>query len=146
MAPDSIEALEEEEDPRYITSDHADSTRRSFGASRRSSGKISLDAEYHQNFCPPFRSDENGKIECTIIPRQIRDAASRCGLKPLYVHTSFNGPKVDGVAKSLGVADLYLPGGEEETEEITSQYYVEGDGYDSAEDMSIDEEENSPSY
>ena len=92
--------------------------------------------DYYQKFCPPFRSDENGKIECTIIPRQIQDAASRCGLKPLYGYTSFTGPSsVDGVPTIL--LDYEVQG--------ESQYYVEGDGYESAEDMSIDEASNFPS-
>ena len=128
MAPDSTEALEEEEDPRYISSDHASrevETGRSFGASRHASGEISLDNDYFQKFCPPFRSDENGKIECTIIPRQIRDAASRCGLKRVYGYTS----SATGYEES-----------EEVREEVMSQYYVEGDGYKSAEDMSVDGE------
>ena len=59
----------------------------------------------------------NGKIECTIIPRQIRDAASRCGLKRVYGYTS----SATGYEES-----------EEVREEVMSQYYVEGDGYKSA--------------
>jgi hypothetical protein len=87
MAPDNIEALKKQKDPRYM----------------------------HQEFCP-FRSDEDEKIVCTITARQIRDAASRYGLKPLY--------------------------GYNRTDWMGCQYFVEGDGYESAEDMNIDEEDD----
>ena len=71
-----------------------------------------------------FRSDENGKIQCTrtIIPRQIRDAASRCGLKPVYGYTS----------SARGIIAFDEEVREQVGEEVTSQYYVEGDGYKSA--------------
>ena len=135
MAPDSIEALEKQEDPRYITSDQAEKEvvpGRSFGASRHASGEISLDIDYYQKLCPPFRFDKNGKIECTIIPRQIQDAASRCGLKPLYGYTS----------SASGITAFDEQEREEVSDEVMSQYYVEGDGYKSAEDMSIDDEKS----
>ena len=117
MAPDNIEALEKQEDPRYITSDQGDEI---FG----------IDIEHYQNSCPPFRSDENGKIECTIIPRQIRDAASRCGLKPLYGYNSAGWDHESQEGRHEG---------------ITSQYYVECDDYKPAADMSMDEEDSDSS-
>ena len=128
MAPTHIETLEKVEDQRYITSDQGDKI---LGIDS------SINIEYYQNFCPPFRSDENGKIECTIIPRQIQDAASRCGLKKVYGYNSAGWYELSS-GNRPGISSI----DEDETEEIMSQYYVDGDGYESAEGMVIDEEDS----
>ncbi len=39
---------------------------------------------YMSNYPPPMEVDEEGKYVCVIIPRQIKDAAARLGMKPLH--------------------------------------------------------------
>ena len=85
--------------------------------------------------CPPFHSNEDGKIVCVIIPRQIQDAASRCGLKRVYGHNC------EGY-------HFFEPGAgqtqEEERDDAMSQYYVEDDDYESSD--SSDSDKSSGSY
>eukprot|EP00986_Skeletonema_menzelii_P021385 scaffold34354_cov148-Skeletonema_menzelii.AAC.1 len=42
-----------------------------------------LESDYIANHPPPLKLDEDGKHVCVIIPRQIKDAAVRIGMKPL---------------------------------------------------------------
>ena len=130
LAPTSIEDMMSMEDPRYITSDQV-----SFGAAKLKSGEITLEPDYYQKMCPPFHSNEDGKIVCVIIPRQIQDAASRCGLKRVYGH-------------SCEGYHFFEPGAgqtqEEERDDAMSQYYVEDDDYESSD--SSDSDESSGSY
>ena len=144
LAPKSINCLDVE-DTRYITSDQAgdasqDSIPGQFGAFlRTSTGEVSLEHDYYQKMCPPFLSDENGKIICVIIPRQIQDAASRIGLKPVYGYTSIH--PISSVFYESGEGRTR----EQENDEAMSQYYVEGDGHESVQDMSIDSDDTSNS-
>ena len=44
------------------------------------SAQSNLEFDYITNHPPPSRLDEDGKHICTIIPRQIKDAAIRLGM------------------------------------------------------------------
>mmetsp|Transcript_27492 Transcript_27492/g.43246 ORF Transcript_27492/g.43246 Transcript_27492/m.43246 type:complete len:504 (+) Transcript_27492:31-1542(+) len=47
------------------------------------SARSYLESDYIINHPPPSRLDEDGRHMCVIIPRQIKDAAVRIGMKPL---------------------------------------------------------------
>ena len=142
LAPTSIEEMTSLEDPRYITSDQVYEKSQntfplcSFGAAKHKSGEITLEPDYYQKMCPPFHSNEGGKIVCVIIPRQIQDAASRCGLKHLYGHGCRD------------YQDSFEPGSvqsqEEEYDDEMSQYYAESNSNESSD--SSDSYESSGSY
>lgn len=44
---------------------------------------------YYTEYCPPRKWEDDGKIECVIIPRQIKDAAVRVGMRPLVGYAKF---------------------------------------------------------
>jgi hypothetical protein len=67
---------------------------------------------YMSNYPPPMEVDEEGKHVCVIIPRQIKDAAVRLGMKPLLDdqrwEVSEGRTKKEEVKEALLMYDLSL--------------------------------------
>ncbi|KAL7487580.1 hypothetical protein ACHAW6_013166 [Cyclotella cf. meneghiniana] len=38
---------------------------------------------YYTSYCPPYHLDDEGNLQCVILPRQIKDAAKKYGMRPL---------------------------------------------------------------
>ena len=42
-----------------------------------------INGAYFAQYDPPFQTDSEGKINCIVIPRHVKEAAERNGMKPL---------------------------------------------------------------
>ena len=76
-----------------------------------------LSKEYYANHCPPLQAGTEGHINFVIIPRAIKNAAERMGMRPLLGYGEFG--------------DMWAARDEdkkeEEVEEAMDQYYLEED-------------------
>jgi len=73
-----------------------------------------LSNEYYYNHCPPLQADNDGNTNFVIIPRAIKNAAERMGMRPLLGYAEFG--------------DMWAARDEdkkeEEVEEAMDQYYL----------------------
>lgn len=132
LAPASVDEMVRTEDPRYITSDD---TMTFSSDSEDSENEPSILPAYYEKFPPPFRTDISGKkIECVIIPRQVTDALSRCGLHSVYS---------DNSTEAGPIGTIWSYPSEENADDDSedgaiSQYYAEDDGDESVENMDVE--------
>ena len=100
------------DDPMYISNDE-----RPLSWDDPDSGglRIGADLSYYANHCPPLQTDRGGKINYIIIPRLIKNAAVRMGMKPLLGCVDF----------SMIWATSNDEERDKEVEEAMDQYYLE---------------------
>ncbi|KAL9183364.1 hypothetical protein ACHAXT_005151 [Thalassiosira profunda] len=70
---------------------------------------------YYTNYQPPFQEDEDGKVECVIVPRQIEEAAVKLGMRKVL---GFNDDFDHWAASSEDLLD-------EERDEARGRYFKE---------------------
>ena len=77
--------------------------------------RIEAGMNYYANYCPPLKTDSDGKINYIIIPRLIKNAALRMGMIPLTGFGQFGRPW----------APINDEERHEEIEEEMDRYYLE---------------------
>ena len=102
------------DDPLYVNTEQEDA--RAF--LDEEGARAFLGENYYANYCPPLQTDSVGRINYIIIPRFIKNAAVRMGMKPLLGFGEFGYHWTTSNDKEK----------EKEVEEEMDRYYLEEEG------------------
>ena len=98
--------------------------------------KLWYSNNYFANHCPPFQTDADGKVKCVIIPRQIKEAAMRNGMKPPIGQGLFGNEWAPSEYKTI---EEYHERTEEEVQEAIAQYELDDNYYAGENNNDFDE-------
>ena len=98
-------------------------------------GMEALSNDYFANYCPPRQLDSDGKVKCIIIPRHIKGAAERSGMKSVIGCGKFGAMWAPSKDRTK----------EEEIDEAKAQYFLE-DNITMSNEYSEDEDDTGGHY